>query len=132
MKLISNFFSKKKDGGSESPVDAYFLIESKPLFSVALLKFNKGYRENYHTHAFNAYTWFISGHMVEQDVNGSEYNYTRSIMPKVTKRDKNHRVIALSDSWCITFRGRWVDKWTEYNSKEDKTITMTHGRKIVD
>ena len=52
-------FSKCKDGGKESPVDGYFLIECKGLFSVALLKFNKGGREAYHTHAFDAYTWFL-------------------------------------------------------------------------
>jgi len=44
-------FQKAKDGGPESPVDGYFLIEIKSLFSIALLKFNNGGRENYHTHA---------------------------------------------------------------------------------
>ena len=56
---------KTKDGGKESTVDAYFLIELKGWFSVALLKFNKGSRVNYHSHAFDALTWFIKGDMVE-------------------------------------------------------------------
>ena len=73
-------FSKCKDGGKESPVDAYFLIECKGLFfSVALLKFNKGGREAYHTHAFDAYTWFLKGDLVEEDVSGEQYTYKRSI-----------------------------------------------------
>jgi hypothetical protein len=121
---------KAKDGGSESPVDAYFLIEIKSLFSIALLKFNKGGRENYHSHAFNALTWFICGNLIEQDVSGELYIYFPSLVPKVTKRAKMHRVIASRDSWCLTLRGRWVDTWTEFDGK--KVITLTRGRKVVD
>jgi DNA modification methylase len=43
------FLTKTKDGGPESPVDAYFLFEIKSLCSVALLKFNRGCREAHHT-----------------------------------------------------------------------------------
>lgn len=125
------FFEKAKDGGSESPVDAYFLFEIKPLFSIAMLKFNKGSRENYHTHAFNAFTWFICGDLVEQDVSGKLYKYGRSLIPKITLKEKNHRVIAAETSWCLTLRGKWCGKWTEYNEKENKTITMTNGRKVI-
>lgn len=125
------FFEKAKDGGDESPVDAYFLCEIKPLFSIALLKFNEGGRENYHTHAFNALTWFITGDLVEQDVSGKTYKYGLSLLPKVTKRSKNHRVVAHKDSWCLTIRGRWVDTWTEYNEPSNKTITLTHERKVI-
>ena len=46
--MITRFFSKAKDGGKDSPVDGYFLIEIKWLFSVVLLKFNKGHRDNCH------------------------------------------------------------------------------------
>lgn len=125
------FFEKAKDGGCESPVDAYFLCEIKPVFSIALLKFNKGSRENYHTHAFDAWTWFICGELAEQDVNGNMYEYKRSLLPKVTLRSKNHRVIAARDSWCFTLRGRWLSTWTEYNEDRDKTITLTNGRDII-
>ena len=62
------FFSKVKDGGPESTVDAYFLIEIKNWFSIALLKLHKCSRENYHSHAFNALTWFIKGDMVEHRI----------------------------------------------------------------
>lgn len=61
---MRNFLVKKKDGGPESPVDAYFLVELKGLFSIALLKFNKGCREAFHSHAFDAWTWFLSGDLV--------------------------------------------------------------------
>lgn len=124
-------FNKSKDGGPESPVDAYFLIEWKSLFSIALLKFKDGRRENYHSHAFNAYTWFLTGDLVEEDANGAYRAYKRSIVPKYTPRSKTHRVLSLGDSWCLTIRGPWKDTWTEYDKQQDKHITLTHGRKVV-
>lgn len=101
------------------------------MFSLAVLKFNKGSRENFHTHAFHSLTWFISGDMEELDICGDSYKYKRNLLPKITKRTKNHKVIANKTSWCITIRGRWVDTWTEYNSSKQKTIILTHGRKEI-
>lgn len=124
--------SKAKDGGHDSPVDAYFLIEIKSLFSMALLKFNKGTRNNYHNHAFHALTWFIKGDLCEISINSeSKYWYKRSWFPKLTKRDKMHKVLALKDSWCFTIRGPWNKTWKEYNPINKEEITFTHGRKII-
>ena len=121
--------TKAKDGGPESPVDGYFLFEIKSLCSVALLKFNAGQRENFHTHAFNALTWFLTGDLQEEDFNGSTYTYRRGLMPKLTLREKNHRVKAYRDSWCLTLRGPWADTWTE--DTKEKTTVLTHGRKVL-
>lgn len=123
------FFTKAKDGGPESPVDAYFLFEIKSLLTVAILKFNKGKREAFHTHAFHALTWFIKGDLIEEDISGDFHIYERGILPKVTKRSKNHRVIADKDSWCFTIRGPWSKTWTE--DTDEKTTVLTHGRKVV-
>jgi hypothetical protein len=125
------FFNKSKDGGPNSPVDAYFLCEIKGLFSVALLKFNKGCREEYHTHAFNAFTWFIKGELTEEAVNGRLYQYKRSLKPKLTTRLKNHRVIASEDSWCATVRGPWSKYWEETSANKMSSKILTHGRKVV-
>jgi len=122
---------KSKDGGPESPVDGFFVIEIKSLFSIAVLKFNKGCRETFHNHAFNALTWFLSGDMVEEDANGELLPYRKSLLPKVTKREKMHRVIANRDSWAVTVRGPWSKYWNEYDKKEDKETTLTHGRRVV-
>jgi len=126
------FLTKTKDGGPESPVDAYFLFEIRSLCSVALLKFNKGCREAHHTHAFNAFTWFISGDMYEEKLyNGNlEYTpYNRSFLPKITRREKNHRVIADKTSWCFTIRGPWNKTWTEDHN--GVITTLTHGRIVI-
>lgn len=52
MKILS----KSYDGGPDSGVDGYWLIEIKSWFSIVLLHFNPGTREAFHNHAFNALT----------------------------------------------------------------------------
>lgn len=123
------FFSRSKDGGPNSPVDAFFLFEIKSLGSVALLRFNQGGREAYHTHAFHALTWFLHGELIEQDVDGSHHIYSRSWLPKLTRRTKNHRVLAYETSWCFTIRGPWASTWTE-DTDTHRTV-LTHGREII-
>lgn len=127
------FLEKAKDGGRESTVDAYFLIEIKGLLSVALLRFSKGSRQNFHSHAFNALTWFLKGSMVEHRKHGAvevAKKYKRTLLPKVTKRDNLHKVVANEVSWCLTLRGRWQDTWQE-QTPVGEVINLTHGRKIV-
>jgi hypothetical protein len=127
------FFEKCKDGGPQSPVDAYFLVEIKWLFSIAFLKFNKGHREAYHTHAFHALTWFIKGWMIEEKISDRlEYNlYIKSLIPKLTTRYNLHRVKAREDSWCFTIRGPWQKEWKEFNAKTATTTALTHGRRVI-
>lgn len=121
---------KTKDGGKDSTVDAYFLIEIKSLFSIALLRFNEGSRNNYHSHAFNALTWFLAGEMNEKFLTGESIKYKRSLLPKVTKRSVLHKVVAKRESWALTIRGPWDKYWKEV-TPENKEITLTHGRKEV-
>jgi quercetin dioxygenase-like cupin family protein len=64
-KWFPRFFYKKPDGGKESGVTGYFLIEWKPLFSIGLLHFKRGSREAFHSHAFNAVTFWLKGEVTE-------------------------------------------------------------------
>lgn len=123
---------KVKDGGPESTVDAYFLFEIKWLMSIAILRFNEGSRTNYHSHAFNALTWFISGDMDEQFLNKDSKKYKRSFIPKYTPRLAMHRVMAHKRSWCFTIRGPWINTWKEYNPVTGLISTLTHGHKEID
>ena len=83
------------------------------------------------THAFNALTWFISGDLYEEDAIGETYKYKKSLLPKITPRNKNHRVLAIKNSYCFTIRGKWVDNWTEYNKDKDETTILGWGRNKV-
>lgn len=124
-------FKYCKDGGPESHVFGHFLIEIKKLFSVVVLKFTDGSRDVYHTHAFNAVSWVIRGKLVEENFNGTINEYKPSFKPILTGRDTYHKVVSVGDTWAITLRGPWKDKWFEYLPNSSEQITLTNGRKVL-
>lgn len=141
-KWFPRFFYKKPDGGKDSGVTGYFLVEWKILFSIGILHFKKGTREAYHNHAFNALTWWLKGSVTEAKLNASfntssliekyqdiETNYKPSVIPKFTSRDNFHKVLAHKDTWALTFRSNWKNTWMEF--KDGRIITLTHGRKQI-
>lgn len=131
------FMQWAHDGGEDSGVRAFFLIELKGLFSIALLHFKDGSREAYHSHAFNAISWILRGEFVEHRLFGTMLGmpmarrrvYRPSRRPKVTLRNNMHKVISRGETWVLTLRGPWTDTWREF--KNGKYITLTHGRKVV-
>ena len=135
------FMSVGKDGGPESPVTAFYILEIKSLFSIVVLKFNPGCRENYHSHAFNAYTWWLKGraeeHILKSDDQTMKYEevgvkvWTPSWYPKYTPREHHHKIAVDEPTYALSFRGPWQDSWWEYDPAGENTILLTHGRKIV-
>lgn len=116
------------DGGKDSGVDGFFLIEAKSLFSVVLLRFNEGTREAYHSHAFNAWTLWLKGRVIEHDVDGTKKGF-RAWRLKYTPREKFHKVQALRTTWALSFRGPWAETWQEKRAGE--VVTLTHGRQVM-
>lgn len=125
-------FFKSKDGGPDSNVTGYWLIESKKYFSIVLLRFSEGSREAYHNHAFNALSWVLYGAIYEKEKEGILGNwYLRSMKPIYTSRDRFHKVFGMAKAtWILSFRGPWSKTWQEYNNKTGY-ITLTNGRKVV-
>ena len=129
------FLFKSKDGGQESKVTGYWLIECKSLFSIVLLRFDMGSREAFHNHAFNAVSWVLSGLLSERMKDGPVgiYNYWPSLKPIYTSRDRMHRVFGMAEkSWVLSFHGPWNKTWREWLPNEGKEITLTNGRKVVE
>ena len=134
------FFIKSKDGGIESRVYGYWLFESKRFGSICLLNFKKDSRDAYHTHAFDAISWVLYGQISEIELHYmTDYHYTTgpfvykaSLKPIFTPKDKFHKVSGITDNtWVLSFRGGWVNRWKEYLPREMKHVTLTHGRKEV-
>jgi quercetin dioxygenase-like cupin family protein len=113
------------DGGKHSGVTGYFLIEWKRAFSVVLLHFEKGTREAFHEHAFNAVTLWLKGRVREHHLWGETKEFSAGHM-KYTRRETFHKVEALEDTWAISVRGPWVDRWREW--RDGRYVTLTHGR----
>lgn len=125
------FLRYAKDGGPESTVTGYFLIEIKSLFSIVLLHFGPGSREAFHTHAFDAVSWLLSGGLREQHIEGQRTYYRPSLRPIFTARETFHKVYSWGDSWVLSFRGPWAPHWHEYLPSEERYVTLTHGRAVV-
>ena len=126
-----NLFSVAIDGGKKSGVTGFWFVEIKGLFSVVLLKFAEGSREVFHSHAFNAVTWFIRGRVTEHHVDGRARMWRPSFKPKYTPRSCFHKVYAEVDTYAVSFRGPWADTWKEYSPVTRRTTTLTHGRQAV-
>lgn len=139
-------FAKRKDGGPDSNVTGYWLIEWKGLFSIALLRFSQGSREAYHSHAFNSISWVLWGRLLEvrklpDDPRHSEdvYRFDKlrftdfkpSFVPIITTRDNLHRVFGSAPvTWALTFRGPWAMTWKE-QFPDGRVVTLADGRKVV-
>jgi hypothetical protein len=137
------FFEWAKDGGPESHVTGFFLVEIKSLFSIVILHFDKGTREAFHSHAFNAITLWLRGTVNEvvlltrPTLLGTEGKLR--VVPwhagqfKYTSRKLEHKVVAPTEgAWALSVRGPWVNTWKEFLPGVKKYITLTHGRKIVE
>jgi len=128
------FFQKASDGGKDSGVTAYFLVEIKSLFSITLLHFEPSRREAFHSHAFNAVTLWLKGVVVEEvrDKRGIHVNIWTAGRFKYTPRELMHRIKVLrKGAWALSIRGSWQDQWQEYHPSIRKVITLTHGRKQI-
>ena len=136
-KTIKDFFNKvhicrfAKDGGSKSTVWGFYLIEIKPWFSIVFLCFEKGSREDYHSHAFNAYTWFLKGYVREKHMEQPTLEWKGSWRPKYTPRDTFHKVLSVERTYALTFRGPWAKSWLEYRPASNEFVELQNGRKEV-
>jgi len=129
-------FKTGKDGGPKSTVTGHWLVEMKSLFSVVLLRFDDGSRDEFHDHAFGSVNWVLRGKLREeflgifgQPVQAVEHR--PSWRPVVTPRPTFHRVKSEGTTWVLSFRGPWTRTWNEYDPKTDRFSTLTHGRKVV-
>ncbi len=125
------FLSKAKDGGPKSTVTGYWLIEIKRLFSVALLRFDDGSRDEYHNHAFGSLNWVLKGRVEEQHMDGRKVDHRPSPLPVLTKKSTFHRVVSRGTTWVLSLRGPWRSRWSEYDPRTGRTTTLTHGRKEI-
>lgn len=130
------FLFKGKDGGPQSPVTGYWLVEIKSLFSIVLLHFGKGTREAFHDHAFNAVTLWLKGYVFEHTLNRQTLQtVTKAYTPrqlKYTSHNHMHKVIAPEGAWALSFRGPWKKTWQEYSARtKNFTTLMSPGRQVV-
>lgn len=124
-------FTYGKDGGKDSPVSGYWLVEAKRVCSLVLLHFDNGTRDAYHDHAFTSVSWLLAGVLVERHRSGQVTTYRPSLRPIVTRRRTFHQVESIGRSWVLSFRGPWASQWHEFRPAENRSVTLTSGRQEV-
>lgn len=126
------FFQKAKDGGPDSPVTGFFIVEIKSLFSIVLLKFNPGMRESFHSHAFNAITFWLKGKVWEETIFSKSPKFTRwkAGQVKTTARSFMHRIATGEPAYALSIRGPWAKNWLEFNPETEEFTKLSNGRKI--
>lgn len=124
------FLSYGKDGGKDSTVHGFWLVEIKGLFSVALLRFSDGTRDAFHSHAFDALSWVLSGELQEEVWDASR-TYRPSLLPIFTSRSCIHRVRSRGISWVFTLRGPWLKEWLEFDPVTMMWTLLGHGREAL-
>lgn len=126
-------FRRAKDGGPKSTATGYWLVELKRLFSIVLLRFDDGTRDEYHDHAFNSWNWVLKGEVQEEFPLGNEpITYRPSWKPILTRRATCHRVRSKGTTWVLSIRGPWSRYWHEWDAKKGKLTTLTWGRKVIE
>lgn len=126
------FFHIGKDGGPKSTVTGYWLVELKKFFSVALLRFDDGSRDEFHSHAFDCLSWVLKGRVHEQLMGATKTRtYLPSWVPILTLRTTFHRVVSEGTTWVFTVRGPWAKTWDEYSPKTGRFTTLKNGRARV-
>lgn len=125
------FFFYGKDGGPESTVWGFWLVEIKSLFSLALLVFENGSRDAYHSHAFNCWNFVIKGRLEESRINRPDRVFTpRSGIFGIYRTDF-HKVVSVGRTYVLTVRGPWAKTWKEYLPHSNELITLKNGREEV-
>lgn len=130
------FFKKMKDGGAESTVTGYWLVEIKHLFSIVLVKFEGRSRQAYHSHAFHCINWLLKGQLIEDrmwhhniiQINTQEHLYKPSWKPFFIFRNDMHKVDSEGTSWVLSIRGPWAKYWHEWLPSENRYRRLTWGR----
>ena len=124
-------FYVAKDGGPDSSVTGYWLIEAKAAISALILEFDGRSRDAFHNHAFSALSWVLKGGLTETMLDGEVRRHRPSLKPIWTPREVFHRVDSdEGKTWVVSFRGPWVNRWKEWWPKEQKFVNLSSGRKI--
>jgi hypothetical protein len=118
----------------EGHVKRYTIIEIRSLFSIYIHEIETRCQDRFHTHAFNAIGWTITGGYLEEQLPSMNHTGPGKIV-KVSgvrriPRELNHRLLrALPNTNTILFTGAYSHLWTEEDDEGVKLIT-THQQVV--
>lgn len=129
------FFKKKRVELGEGYINAYVLFEWKPVFSIIVYNWLTIKQNRFHSHAFPAYAFLLSGKYEEEVIingNISKNTVNQWMKPRYIPRNYIHRILkADPNTWTIIFIGNWHKWWYEYFDDTKTWVKYTWGRRFV-
>lgn len=130
------WFRKKRVELGDGHIIQYTLFESKRNFGIILYHWKTIKQNRFHSHAFPAYAFLLSGSYTEEVIENGEIvtkvvdqRFKRRFIP----RNYVHRILeAKPKTWTIVFTGKWSEYWYEYFPTTKIWRKYTWGRKKID
>lgn len=134
--LLPTFFKRKRVELGDGFIIAYTIFEHKYLFSIIVYNWKTVKQNRFHSHAFPAMAFLLSG-KYEQEVykNGEiKVDYVNQwLKPRYLPRNYTHRIMkAEPNTWTIVFTGPWMNYWYEYFDDTKTWVKYTWGRKVIE
>lgn len=134
--LTMLFFKKKRVELGTGYIMAYTLFESKHLFSIIFYNWLTIEQNRFHSHAFPAVAFLLSGSYEEEylDLGQVKINKVNAWMkPRYLPRNYTHRImVAAPRTWTVVFVGPWSDNWYEWFQDSKVWVKYGWGRKVID
>lgn len=137
------FFRKKRVELGDGHIIQYTLFESKRLFSIIFYNWKTIKQNRFHSHAFNAIAFLLSGQYEEETYSVVKRNVINQwLKPRFLPRHYCHRILkAAPNTWTLVLVGPWSKYWYEFfdNAKEvgagnkyyECWVKYTWGRKVI-
>ncbi len=132
----SIIFEKKEVALGEGSVEQTIIFENKKLFSIILYKWNTIDQIRFHTHAFTAFAFLLSGWywekvMFKETVMTNFVNVP--LVPRFLPKNYCHAIEnAKPNTRTLVITGPWQKHWYEYFPDTETWVKYTWGRKKID
>lgn len=128
-------FQKKRVELGDGHIIQYCIFECKYLFSIILYNWKTIKQNRFHSHAFSAIAFLLSG-AYEQEVYKNGQIRTEKVnnwlTPRYLPKNYTHRIMkAESRTWTIVFTGPWMKYWYEWFEDTNTWVKYTWGRKVL-
>lgn len=130
------FFRKKRVELGDGHIIQYVLFESKHLFSIIFYNWKTIKQNRFHSHAFPAVAFLLSGSYEEEVFKDGEIKQktvNQWMKPRYLPKDYTHRILkAEPHTWTMVFVGPWKKTWWEYFDDTKTWVKYGWGRKVLE
>jgi len=134
--LLPVLFRKKRVELGEGHIIAFTLFEHKYLFSIIIYHWKTIKQNRFHSHAFPAIAFLLSGKYEEEVFTKAgviHKTVNQWLKPRVLPRNYTHRILqADKRTWTIVFTGPWLKYWYEYFEDTKTWVKYGWGRMVLE